>query len=168
MINLIGNWAVNQRELNVLTSRLQKIDPAYYKPVNEQIDLDQLFDENDEDNEVQISVDRELNTSPDANIEKQADVFIHSSEDEYVPQGVTETSDNPETPRNVSPQLHSPNISKDPPILQPDQIKLENEAEISLPQGGSTSTEVTVRPPAEKRKYNRRELPPPHEGRGGV
>ena len=97
-------------------------------------------------------------------------MFIYSSEDEdeYVPQGVTETSDNPETPRNISPQLYPPNISEDPPILQPDQIKLENEAEISLPQGGSTSTEVTVRPPVEKRKYNRRELPPPREGRGGV
>ena len=107
-----------------------------------QIDLDQLFDENDEDNEVQISLDRELNASPDANLEKQADVFIYSSEDEdeYVPQGVTETSDNPETPRNISPQLYPPNISEDPPILQPHQIKLENEAEISLPQGGSTST----------------------------
>ena len=146
VINPIGNWAVNKCELHVLTSRLRKIDPACYKPVNEQIDLDQLFDENNEDNEVQISMDRELHSSPDVNIENQADVFIHSSEDEdeYVPQGMTETPDNPETPRNVSPQLHPPNISEDPPILQPDQIKVENEAEISLPQGGSTSTEVTV------------------------
>jgi len=115
-------------------------------------------------------MDRELNASPDVNIENQADMFIHSSEDEdeYVPQGMTETPDNLKTPRNVSPQLHPPNISEDPPILQPSQIKLENEAEISLPRGGSTSTEVAVRPPAEKRKYNRRELPPPCEGRGGV
>ncbi len=42
-INPIGNWAVNKRELHVLTSRLRKVDPAYYKPVNEQIDLEQLF-----------------------------------------------------------------------------------------------------------------------------
>ena len=142
VINPIGNWAVNKRELHVLTSRLRKIDPAYYKPVNKQIDLDQLFDENYEDNEVQISMDRESNTSPDVNIEKQTELFIDSSEDEeeYVPQGVIRTSDNVETPRNVSPQLFPQNIIDNPPILQPDQIKSENEAEISLPQGGSTST----------------------------
>ena len=45
VINPIGNRAVNKRELHVLTFRLRKINPAYYKPVNEQIDLDQLFDE---------------------------------------------------------------------------------------------------------------------------
>ena len=84
MINPIGNWAVNKRELHVLTSRLGKIDPAYYKPVNEQIDLDQLFVENNEDNEVQVSMDIELNASPDVNIENQAKVFIHSSEDEDI------------------------------------------------------------------------------------
>ena len=170
MINPIGNWAVNKRELHVLTSRLRKVDPAYYKPVNEQIDLDQLFDENTEDNEVQISIDNESNTSPDVNINKQADVLTDSSEDEdeNIPQGVTETSDMLATPRNIYPSLHPQNGIDNPPILQPDQIKLENEAEISLPQGGSTSTEVTVRPPVEKRKYNRRELPPPREGQGGV
>ena len=50
-------------------------------------------------------MDRESNASPDVNIEKQADMFTDSSEDEdeYVPQGVTKTSDNLETPRNVSP-----------------------------------------------------------------
>ena len=170
VINPIGNWTVNKRELHVLTSRLRKIDPAYCKPVNEQIDLDQLFDENEEDNEVKISMDRESNESPDVNIEKQADMFIDSSEDEdeYVPQGVTKTSDNLETPRNVYPQLCPQNIIDNPLILQPDQIKLENEAELTLPQSGSTSIEMTVRPPVEKRKYNHRELPPPHEGRGGV
>ena len=87
-------------------------------------------------------MDRESNTSPDVNIEKQTELFIDSSEDEeeYVPQGVIRTSDNVETPRNVSPQLFPQNIIDNPPILQPDQIKSENEAEISLPQGGSTST----------------------------
>ena len=59
VINPMGNWAVNKRELRVLTPRLRKVDTAYYKPVNEQIDLDQLFDENNEDNEIQISMDRE-------------------------------------------------------------------------------------------------------------
>ena len=43
VINPIGNWAVNKRELHVLTSRLRKVDPAYCKPVNEQIDLDQYL-----------------------------------------------------------------------------------------------------------------------------
>ena len=170
IINPIGNWAVNKRELHVLNSRLRKIDPDYYRPVNEQINLDQLFDENDEDNEIQISMDRESNASPDVNIEKQADVFIDSSEDEdeNVPQGVTETSENLETPRNISPPLYPQNIIDNPPILQPDQIKLKNETDISLPQNRLTSTEMTVGPPVEKRKYNHRELPPPREGQGGV
>ena len=130
VINPIGNWAVNKRELHVLTSRLRKIDPAYYQPVNEQIDLDQLFDENDEDNEVQISMDRESDAS-DVNLEKQTEVFIDSSEDEqdYVPQGAIRTSDNLETPGNISPQLFLQNIIDNPPFLQPNQIKLENEAE---------------------------------------
>ena len=114
-------------------------------------------------------MDRESDAS-DVNLEKQTEVFIDSSEDEedYVPQGVIRTSDNLETPGNISPQLFPQNIIDNPPILQPNQIKLENEAEKSLPQGGSTSTEITVRPPAEKRKYNRRELLPPREGRGGA
>ena len=100
-------------------------------------------------------MDRESNASPDVNIEKQADMFIDSSEDEYeyVPQGVTKTSDNLVTPRNVSPQLCPQNINDNPPILQPVQIKLENEAEISLPQNRSTSTEM------KKRKYNHRVTP---------
>ena len=170
IINPMGNWAVNKRELHVLTSRLRKVDPAYYKPVNEQIDLDQLFDENNEDNEVQISMDRESNASPDINVDKQADVLIDSSEDEDedVPQGVTETSDKLETPRDISPPLHPQNVIDNPPILQPDQIKLENETDMNLPQNRLTSTEISVQPPVEKRKYSRRELPPPREGQGGV
>ena len=168
VINPIGNWAVNRRELHVLTSRLRKIDPAYYKPVNEQID--QFFDENNEDNEVQISMDRESNASPDVNIDKQANLLIDltEDEDENVPQGVTETSYNLETPRNISPPLHPQNMIDNPPILQPDQIKLENGTDMSLPQNRLTSTEISVQPPVEKRKYNRRELPPPCEGQGGV
>ena len=170
VINPIGNWAVNKCELHVLTSRLQKVDPAYYRPVSEQVDLDQLLDENDEGSEAQLLINRESNISPDVNLRKQADIFVDSSEeeDEYAPQGVTKTSDNLETPRNVSPQLYPQSIINDPPLIQPNQIKLENEAETSLPQSRSTSTEIKVRPPVEKRKYNRRELPPPREGRGGA
>ena len=81
VVNPIGNWAVNKRELHVLTSRLRKIDPTYYKPVNEQIDLDQLFDEDNGDNEVQILMDKELYAS-DEHLDKQPEVFIDSSEDE--------------------------------------------------------------------------------------
>ena len=145
VINPIGNRAVNKRELHVLTFRLRKINPAYYKPVNEQIDLDQLFDEDNEDNEVQISMDNELDAS-DVHIEKQTEVFIDSSEDEedYVPQGVIKTSDKLDTPRYISPQPFPQISTNNPPILQPNQIKLENDAEDSLPQGGSTSTEITV------------------------
>ena len=97
-------------------------------------------------------------------------MFIDSfkDEDDNVPQGVTETSESLEMPRNISPQLNPQNMIDNPPILQPSQIKLENETDINLPQNGLTSTEVTVRPPVEKRKYNRRELPPPREGQGGV
>ena len=59
----------------------EKIDPTYYKPVNEQIDLDQLFDEDNGDNEVQILMDKELYAS-DEHLDKQPEVFIDSSEDE--------------------------------------------------------------------------------------
>jgi len=45
---------------------------------------------------------------------------------------------------------------------------LENEADINLPQNRLTSAETPVQPPVVKRKYNRRELPPPREGQGGV
>ena len=55
-----------------------------------------------------------------------------------------------------------------PPILQPDQIKLENETDMNLPQNRLTSAEISVQPPVDKRKYNCRELPPLHEGQGGV
>ena len=170
VINPIGNWAVNKRELHVLTSRLRKVDPAYYKPVNEQIDLDQLFDENTEDNEVQISMDNESNTSPEVNTNKQEEELIDSSEDEdeCIPQGVTNNSDNSETPWNIHPPLYPQNEIGDPPILQPDQIKLESETDINSPQNRLTSTELAVQHPVEKRKYNRRELPPPREGQGGV
>ena len=63
-------------------------------------------------------------------------MFIDSSEDEYeyVPQGVTKTSDNLETPRNVSPQLCPKNIIDNPPILQPDQIKLQIAKTINNPK----------------------------------
>ena len=109
----MGNWNVNKRELRVLTPRLRKVDTAYYKPVNEQIELDQLFDENNEDNEIQISMDRESNASPDINTDKQADVLTGSSEDEdeNIPQGVTET------PRNIYPSLHPQNVIDKPSIL---------------------------------------------------
>jgi len=170
VINPIGNWAVNKRELHVLTSRLRKVDPAYYKPVNEQIDLEQLFDENNDDNEVQISRDRESNASPDVNTDTQTDALIDSSEDEDedVPQGVPKTSDDLETPRNIPPPILPQDGINEPPILQPSQIKLENEADINLPQDRLTSAETPVQPPVVKRKYNRRELPPPREGQGGV
>jgi len=78
VIKTIGNWAVNKRELHVLTSWLQKIDPTVYRLVNEQIDLDQLFDEDNEDNEVQMSMDKKLDAS-DVHLEKQTEVFIDSS-----------------------------------------------------------------------------------------
>ena len=118
----------------VLTSRLRKINPTYYRPVNEQIDLDQLFDEDNEDNEVQIPMDEESYTS-DVQLEKHTEVFIDSSEDEedYIPQGVTRTSDSLETPRNISPLPFSQGSTDNPLILQPGQIKLENRVEESLP-----------------------------------
>ena len=115
-------------------------------------------------------MDRESNTSPNMNVDKQADVVTDSSEDEdeNIPQGATETSDNLETPRNIYPSLHPQNVIDNPPILQPDQIKLENETDMNLPQNRLTSTEISVHPPVEKRKYSRRELPPSREGQGRV
>jgi hypothetical protein len=42
------------------------------------------------------------------------------------------------------------------------------EVDERLPQNRADDTEITVQTPVEKRKYNRRELPPPREGREGV
>ena len=170
VINPLGNWAVNKRELHVLTSRLRKVDPAYYKPVNEQIDLDQLFDENNEDGEILISMDEGSNTSSDVNINRQTDGLIDSSEDEDedISQGVTETSDQLETPKDTPPPLLPQSGINNPPILQSNQIKLELETSTNLPQNRLDSAEIVVQPPVEKRKYTRRELPPPREGQGGV
>ena len=170
VINPLGSWAVNKRELHVLTSRLRKVDPAYYRPVNEQIDLDQLFDENNEDGEILISMDEGLDTSSDVNINRQTEGLIDSSEDEDedISQGVTKTSDQLETPKDIPPPL-TPQCGLDkPPILQSNQIKLELETNTNLPQNRLDSAEIVVQPPVEKRKYTRRELPPPREGQGGV
>jgi len=115
-------------------------------------------------------MDRESNASPDINIDKQTDALIDSSEDEDedIPQGVPKTSDHLKTPRNIPPPTLPQDGINEPPILQPGQIKLENEANINLPQNRLTSAEIPVQPPVVKRKYNRRELPPPREGQGGV
>ena len=115
-------------------------------------------------------MDNESNPSPDVNGNKQEDELIDSSkdEDECVPQGVTENSDNLETPWNIYPPLYPQNEIGDPPIIQPEQIKLEIETDINSPQNRLTSTELAVQPTVEKRKYSRRELPPPREGQGGV
>ena len=79
-------------------------------------------------------MDEESYTS-DVQLEKHTEVFIDSSEDEedYIPQGVTRTSDSLETPRNISPLPFSQGSTDNPLILQPGQIKLENRVEESLP-----------------------------------
>ena len=102
-------------------------------------------------------MDNESALPPDVN--KQEDELTDSSEDEdeNIPQGVTETPDMLETPRNIYPSLHPQNVIDNPPILQPDQIKLENETDINLPQNRLTPAVISVQPPVEKRKYSRRE-----------
>ena len=115
-------------------------------------------------------MDNESNPSPDVNGDKQEDELIDSSEDEdeWVPQGVTKAPDNLVIPQNIYPSLYPRNEIGDSPIIQPEQIKLEGEADINSPQNRLTSTELAVQPTVEKRKYSRRELPPPREGQGGV
>ena len=167
IINPIGNWAVNKRELHVLTSRLKRIDPNYSSLNKEQIDLDQINDEDDEDSEVQISRDRDLYT-PDVQLKELTKEPLDSSEDEeeYFPQEIIRVPDSQGTPGNISPSPPSQNVPNESLILQPNQIKVE--VDERLPQNRADDTEITVQTPVEKRKYNRRELPPPREGREGV
>jgi len=167
IINPIGNWAVNKRELHVLTSRLKRIDPNYSSLNKEQIDLDQINDEDDEDSEVQISRDRDLYT-PDVQLKEPTKEPLDSSEDEeeYFPQEIIRVPDSQGTPGNISPSPPSQNGPNESLILQPNQIKVE--VDERLPQNRADDTEITVQTPVEKRKYNRRELPPPREGREGV
>ena len=159
IINPIGNWAVNKSELHVLTSRLKKIDPNYSSLNNEQIDLDQINDEDDEDSEVQISRDRDLYT-PDVQLKEFTNEPLDSSDvkEEYFPQEILRVPDSQGIPGNISPCPPSQNVPNESLVLQPNQIKLE--VDEGLPQNGVDTTETTVHTPVEKRKYNRREIPP--------
>ena len=85
---------MNKRNLHVLTSRLRKVDPNYFRPVNEQIDLDQLNAEEHEDNEVQFPMNKDSYTF-DSQLDRHTKVFMDSSEDDedYVPQRTTRVPD---------------------------------------------------------------------------
>ena len=115
-------------------------------------------------------MDSESNPSPEVNGNKQEDELIDSSEDEdeCIPQGITEDLNVPITSQNTYPSPYPHNEIGDSPIMQPEQIKLENETDVNSPQDRLTSTDLAVQPTVEKRKYTRRELPPPREGQGGV
>ena len=81
----IGSWAVNKRELHVLTSRLKKVDTNYSRPVNEKVDLYQLNYEDNEGNVVQTPMDKESYT-PDVQLDKHTEVLMN--EKDYIPRGL--------------------------------------------------------------------------------
>lgn len=161
VIDPIGGWAINKRELHVLTNRLKRIDPKYSRLVSEQVDLDQLTHGEAENEEVRIPAQGNPTYSNLASKRSGGpeDIFPDSSEDkiEYPPARSQETS-----------QPLQPQDSIEPLILKPSMIKMEVNPEVNLPQTEAILGDNPLQPPAGKRKYTRRDLPPPPEGQGGA
>ena len=174
VIDPIGNWAVNRRELHVLTSRLKKVNPEYSRLTSEQIDLDQLAQREAEEEEVSFTPQESLTypTSATSELSRPREIIVDSSEDdeEYIPMR-DQWSDRPlHSPENISPSIETPGemSMENPIIVQPSMIKTEVNPDESLPQTEATLPQAPVQPPVGKRKWVRRELPPPREGRGGA
>ena len=164
-----GGWTVNRRELHVLTSRLKKVNPEYSRLTSEQIDLDQLAQE-----EVSFTPQESLTypTSATSELSRPREIVVDSSEDdeEYIPMRNQWSERSLRSPENISPSIETPRemSTKNPIIVQPSMIKIEVNPEESLPQAETTLPQALVQPPVGKRKWVRRELPPPREGGGGA
>ena len=168
VIDPIGGWAINRRELHVLTSRLKKVDPDYSKLVSEQVDLDQL-DKDSEEEEVSFQVpDRPISVNPRLRQTRETDIDSSEDEEDHIDQGIQKVPIPMETPEIIYPHYTSQVLTEDPIIVQPSMIKMEMEPEESLPQSRTISTDVVIQPPVPTRRYTRRPLPPPREGREGA
>ena len=174
VIDPIGGWAVNRRELHVLTSRLKKVNPEYSRLTSEQIDLDQLTQREAEEEEVSFTPQESLtySTSAPSELSRPREIIVDSSEDdeEYIPMR-NQWSERPlHSPENIFPSIETPReMSKENHIIvQPSMIKIEVNPDESLPQAEATLPQALDQPPVGKRKWVQRELPPPREGRGGA
>ena len=54
----VGNWALNKRELHVLTSRLKKVDPEYSNLVGEQVDLELILQREDDEEDIRFPTEK--------------------------------------------------------------------------------------------------------------
>ncbi len=54
----VGNWALNKRELHVLTSRLKKVDPEYSNLVGEQVDLELVLQREDDEEDIRVPTEK--------------------------------------------------------------------------------------------------------------
>jgi hypothetical protein len=168
VIDPIGGWAINRRELHVLTSRLKKVDPDYSKLVSEQVDLDQL-DKGSEEEEISFQVpDEPISVNPRLRQTRETDIDSSEDEEGHINQGIQRVPIPMETSENIYPHCTPHVLTEDPIIVQPSMIKTEMEPEESLPQNRMISTEVVVQPQVPTRRYTRRPLPPPREGREGA
>ena len=78
----VGNWAINKRELHVLTSRLKKVDPEYSNLVGEQVDLELMLQREDNEEDISFPVINDKSV-PNPDIPRDIDTSdSDSSEDE--------------------------------------------------------------------------------------
>ena len=136
--------------------------------------MDQLAQREAEEEEVSFTPQESLTypTSATSELSRPREIIVDSSDDdeEYIPMR-DQWSDRPlHSPENISPSIETPGemSMENPIIVQPSMIKTEGNPEESLPQTEATLPQAPVQPPVGKRKWVRRELPPPREGRGGA
>ena len=158
VIDPIGGWAVNRRELHVLTSRLKKVNPEYSRLTSEQIDLDQLTQREAEEEEVSFTPQESLtySTSAPSELSRPREIIVDSSEDdeEYIPMR-NQWSERPlHSPENIFPSIETPRemSTENHIIVQPSMIKIEVNPDESLPQAEATLPQALDQPPVGKRK----------------
>ena len=54
----VGNWALNKREIHILTSRLKKVDPENSNLVGEQVDLELMLQREDEEEDIRFPIEK--------------------------------------------------------------------------------------------------------------
>jgi len=59
----VGNWALNKRELHVLTSRLKKVNPEYSNLVGEQVDSELMLQREDDEEDIRFPIVKDKSVS---------------------------------------------------------------------------------------------------------
>ena len=63
MIYPVRNWALNKRELHVLTSRLKKVNPEYSNLVGEQVDSELMLQREDDEEDIRFPIVKDKSVS---------------------------------------------------------------------------------------------------------